>query len=327
MPQQKAEQFTPAPFQSPWWAVHSHIHTIVPSLLYNPQKPTYKRIEINTPDGDFLEIDLSIADSTKAVVALFHGLEGSSDRHYVNSVMSALYSSGFSSAALNFRGCGNKLNRNRRFYHSGATDDYNTLIRWLLSTYPDKNIYAVGYSLGANALVKFLKEKRESTQILRAVAVSPPYDLRRGSLRLHQGFNRLYEQSFLKTLVEKLEKKRQQYPDLPTFTGDSIYEFDDQVTAPLHGFNNADDYYRKCSSKKFYKEVQCPLLIIHSKDDPLCPLEYAPTKDLNDNPYIQTIFTKSGGHVGFISSPHGWLNRTIVQWFEHDDSAVSASSP
>lgn len=306
------------PFKSVWWAWNTHVHTIVASQFTKVQKPAHERIEIDTPDEDFLEIDVCNFPTDKPIVALFHGLEGSSDRHYIANLMSELKRAGFPSVALNFRGCGSRLNDQPRFYHSGATDDYRTLFNWIRRQFPEKEIYAVGYSLGANALVKYLGEEGSESVVKRAVAVSPPYDLKEGSLRMQQGINKVYEKRFLITLADKLEMKRELYPDMPIYNGSSIYEFDDQVTAALHGFSGADDYYFKCSSRHFYGEVKSDLLVIHSREDTLCPIEFAPQKTISENPAIQTMFTEEGGHVGFLSSPSGWLYRMILNWFEAD---------
>ncbi|SMO49951.1 YheT family hydrolase [Gracilimonas mengyeensis] len=303
-------------FQPVWWAWNTHVHTIVPSQFGKVEKPDVRRLEIDTPDGDFLEIDICEGEPEKPVVALFHGLEGSSERYYIRNLMKVLKEKGIGSAALNFRGCGSRLNRQPRFYHSGETDDYRFFFDWLKQRYPDNAMYAVGYSLGGNALVKYLGEEGFKSQVERAVAVSPPYDLKAGSINLHHGFNRVYEINFLKTLVEKLENKRREFPDLPSFNGDSVYEFDDQVTAPIHGFEDADDYYHQSASMHFFEEVKTDLLIIHSKVDPLCPIQYAPLKEMKSNPYITTCFTEEGGHVGFLSDPPGWTFRVISEWLE-----------
>lgn len=315
---EKTSEITLEEFNSVWWAWNTHMHTVIASQFSKAWKPDFERIEIDTPDEDFLEIDVCETNSNKPVVALFHGLEGSTDRHYMANLMRELKRHEFSSVAVNFRGCGSRLNDQRRFYHSGATDDYRTVFRWMESNFPKKEIYAVGYSLGANALVKYLGEEGRQSRVHKAVAVSPPYDLKEGSIRMQQGINRLYEYRFLKTLVEKLEKKRERFPDLPVYQGNSIYEFDDQVTAKLHGFTGADDYYHQCSSKHFYGDVNVPLLVIHSKADTLCPIEFAPFDDLTENAKIQTCFTNEGGHVGFLSNPPGWLYRVILQWLEEE---------
>ncbi|WP_421773107.1 YheT family hydrolase [Gracilimonas sp.] len=315
MSEAKQNRISIEPFKSARWAWNAHVHTIVASQFSKVRKPEHKRIEIDTPDGDFLEIDVCIQDTDKPVVALFHGLEGSTDRYYIANLMTELKEGGFSSVALNFRGCGSRMNCRPRFYHSGETKDYRTFFKWISETHPGKEIYAVGFSLGGNALVKYLGEEASQSRVNRAIAVSPPYDLKEGSLRLNEGFNRIYEINFLNTLVQKLEKKRLKM-DMPEFNGSSVYEFDDQVTAKLHGFKDADDYYHQCSSKHFYGDVKTELLVIHSKEDTLCPFEFAPLRVMEKNLYIQTCFTNEGGHVGFLSSPKGWLFRVILQWFK-----------
>jgi hypothetical protein len=300
-------------FKPVWWAPEVHSQTVIASFS-KTKDPLSERIEIATPDNDFLELEVVDLKNGKPVVALFHGLEGSSERHYIQNLMSDLRNAGFSSVALNFRGCGKKMNLQRRMYHSGETEDYKTLFKWIKEYFDSSEVYAVGFSLGGNALVKSLGELKENHPVEKAVAVSPPYDLKAGSLRMNEGFNKVYQKRFLDTLKSKTNLKRVQFPDFPTFTGNSVYDFDDQVTAPVHGFEGADDYYEKSSSKHFYKYVQKPLLIIHSKADSLCPLEFAPFNDLKSNKNIRTLFTESGGHVGFISQKRGWLNRTIIKW-------------
>lgn len=286
------------------------------SQFIKANKPEHQRVEITTPDDDFLEIDVCRAKADKPVVALFHGLEGSTNRYYIAQLMSELKVMGFSSVAMNFRGCGDKMNRQPRFYHSGETGDYRTLFKWIGEHFPGQDIFAVGFSLGGNALVKYLGEEGGESVVSRAAAISPPFDLKGGAVQLHLGLNRIYEINFLKTLVEKLEIKRSFIPDMPEYNGNSIYDFDDQVTAKLHGFKNAEDYYYQCSSRHFYGDVKTDLLIIHSKEDALCPVEFAPLKEIKENAFIENIFTEKGGHVGFLSENPGWLYRVILQWFE-----------
>lgn len=309
----KMEKLEFEKFKPVWWAPEVHTQTVIASFSKTKDSDS-ERIEIPTPDNDFLELEVVNLKNNNPVVALFHGLEGSSQRHYIQNLMSDLKKVGYSSVALNFRGCGERLNLQKRMYHSGETEDYKTLFSWMRDAFTDSKIYAVGFSLGGNALVKSLGELKADHPVSKAVAVSPPYDLKGGSLRMNDGFNKIYQKRFLNTLAEKTLLKRKQFPDFPHFNGNSVYDFDDQITAIVHGFNGADDYYEQCSSKHFYKHVQKPLLIIHSKADSLCPLEFAPFKDLEANENIRTLFTESGGHVGFISQKRGWLNRTIIKW-------------
>lgn len=302
-------------FSPKWWAKNAHIQTIIPSLFSSVRSPQVDRVEITTPDNDFLEIDICDLNNSNPIIALFHGFEGSSERYYIRNLMFDLQVAGFSSVALNFRGCGSKMNLQKRMYHSGETEDYSTLFTWIQNTFPQNDIFAVGFSLGGNALTKSLGELKSDHPIRRAVAVCPPYDLKEGSLKMHQGINRLYEERFLRTLRKKVHIKKQQFPDFPTFTGSSVYDFDDQITAAIHGFDSADHYYELSSSKHFLKEVKKPLLVIHSKEDPLCPIEFAPFSDIQNNSCLETLFTDKGGHVGFIGTSENWLNMQIIQWF------------
>jgi len=228
--------------------------------------------------------------------------------------MKELLEENYSVVAVNFRSCGSRLNNKPRFYHSGETNDYATVFNWVLEQYPEQQIAAVGFSLGGNALVKSLAERGTSHPVDTAVAVSVPYDLRLGSLMLSKGFRRVYEYRFLRTLRAKLERKRQECPELPSFSGSTIYEFDDQVTAPLHGFKSADDYYERCSARQFVDKVETPTLLIHSREDPLCPIQAMPVDKIIANPKTDFIITEKGGHVGFRSRPKGWLNYAIRRY-------------
>lgn len=313
-------------FKSRWWALNAHIHTIVASQFASVRPVLCKRIEIDTPDDDFLELDVVDTKTKKPVVALFHGLEGSSERFYIRNLMYDLQQAGYSSVAMNFRGCGNKMNRRPRFYHSGETSDYTTLFNWMSSTFPDRPVFGVGFSLGANALIKSLAEEGAGHPVKKAAAVSPPYDLKLGSYNLQKGFNKVYEFRFLQTLSAKLDKKQAHFPELPDFSGSTIYDFDDQVTAPIHGFDGADHYYDSCSSQNFLKEVETPLLLIHSKQDTLTPLRFAPFGDIKQNRFIHSVFTDKGGHVGFLSSPENWLNNTIIRWLDTPNDLYLANT-
>lgn len=301
-------------FRSPAWCFNGHVHTIARSLFGETQQPPLNRIEISTPDDDFLELDCHMQPESDSIIVLFHGLEGSTDRYYMVEVMKNLIEKGYSVVGVNFRGCGSKLNNQPRFYHSGETQDYQTVFKWITQKYPEKKIGAVGFSLGGNALTKYLGETGEHAIVDTAVAVSVPYDLRLGSILLSKGFQRIYEYRFLRTLREKLNEKRKQFPNLPEFSGSTIYEFDDQITAPIHGFESAEHYYEQCSARRFVEDINIDTLLIHSKKDPLCPIQAMPLAKINQNPYTDYIVTEEGGHVGFWSKPKGWLNFVIENY-------------
>lgn len=164
-------------FKPVWWAPEVHTQTVIASFS-ETKDPKSERIEIPTPDKDFLELEVVDLKNGNPVVALFHGLEGSSQRHYIQNLMSDLREAGFSSVALNFRGCGKKINLRRRMYHSGETEDYNTLFVWISNEFENAEIFGVGFSLGGNALVKSLGELSSAHPVKKAVAVSPPYDFK-----------------------------------------------------------------------------------------------------------------------------------------------------
>lgn len=300
--------------RAPYWCFNGHIHTIARSLFGDTQQPPLNSVEIPTPDNDFLELDCHIQSDSDTIIALFHGLEGSTERYYIVELMKVLINKGYSVVGVNFRGCGSKLNNQPRFYHSGETNDYQTVFNWISEKYPNKKIGAVGFSLGGNALVKYLGETGKESLVNTAVAVSVPYDLRLGSIILSKGFHRIYEYRFLRTLRQKLDQKRKRFPKLPQFSGTTIYEFDDKVTASLHGFEGADDYYEQCSARRFVDEINIDTLLIHSKKDPLCPIEAMPLAKINQNPYTDYIISEEGGHVGFWSNPRGWLNFIIENY-------------
>ncbi|MEO1021440.1 MAG: alpha/beta fold hydrolase [Bacteroidota bacterium] len=301
------------PFNPVWWAGNPHVQTIWASKFSTIHPLDRQHLLIPTPDDDLLELDVHHMPNTKGVAIIFHGLEGSANRHYVVNLMAECVRMGYSSVGVNFRTCGNELNRTRTFYHSGATYDYETVVQWAKQQFPDQPLFGIGFSLGGNALLKYLGE-REDPGLDKAVAISAPFDLERGSLNLQKGVNQLYERHFLSSLVAKLNLKRKTYPDLPLFTGTTLYEFDDQITGPLHGFRDAHHYYSTCSSGQFLGSIDTPTLLIHSREDPLTPLEYAPHRVIEQNVMLETLFTKKGGHVGFIGKQKNWLNRTIVNW-------------
>lgn len=207
------------------------------------------------------------------------------------------------------------MNHKRRFYHSGETEDPARVIRWAEEQFPGSPLFAAGFSLGGSALLNFLNRYSNDHPLTAAAAVSVPFDLKRGSLNLEKGFNRIYSLRFLRTLDEKLRRKRESHPDLPAFTGNTLYDFDDQVTGPIHGFEGADDYYHRCSSAFFIDKIRTNTLIVHSKEDPMCPYRTVPVEEIRKNNKLTAAFTDKGGHVGFWSIPPGWLNNSVGNYF------------
>lgn len=307
---------TTAPFKSAPWCFNGHAHTVLCSLIFDSPSLHSEKISIDTPDDDFLEIDVVDNGKNHPVVVLFHGLEGHSRRFYITQLAKHLIDRRFSIVAVNFRGCGSKLNKQRRFYHSGETEDLETVFSWVGDQFPNSPVFGAGFSLGASALLNYLKKHGVHHPLHAVAAISTPFDLKKGSINLENGFNRIYSLLFLQTLVQKLEQKRSRYPDLPTYNGTTLFEFDDQVTAPLHGFEDADDYYSQCSSAFFIDQIKTDTLLIHSRQDPLCPFKWTPVRQIEKNPNLTGCFPNNGGHVGFWSKPNGWLNQKIGNYFD-----------
>ncbi len=301
-------------FLAPFWCLNSHIHTIASTFFAERFDAEYDHIEVPTPDEDFLELDIIPYKESNKVAVLFHGLEGSANRFYVKNLAQTFNQIGFKVVAVNFRGCGNKINKQPHYYNAGFTQDYKTVFNWVEKNMSYDELHAVGFSLGGNALIKYLGEEGSSAKPDKTVIVSTPYDLLEGAYTLQKGFNKVYDKYFVRSVHNKLELKREIYPDLPNFTGSTLYDFDDQITATIHGYKDAIDYYNSNSSKNFIGDIKTPTLLIHSLTDPICPIKFAPFGVIKSNPHIETLFLENGGHVGFWAKEKNWLNMLIAEW-------------
>ena len=281
-----------------------------------------KRERVTTPDDDFLDLDFH-GDFTdpKTIVLLQHGLEGSALRGYALNTYHELDKHGIAAVGLNFRSCSGELNKAKRLYHSGETEDTRFVVDLLHKRYPRAAIGAIGFSLGGNALLKYLGEEGENARLQCAVAVSVPYDLGAGADALaNSAMGRFYTRLFVKALVQKSRSKESLIAESCDFArglqAQTFREFDDAITAPLHGFAGAEDYYRRSSSAQFLPRITVPTLLIHSVDDPFLPAASIPYSNIKSNPKLQAIITKTGGHVGFIRGtpfkPRFWGEETAA---------------
>ena len=311
-----ASRFRPA-----WWLPGGNLQTLFPPLFRNRTPPLLRRERIELEDGDFLDIDWTEA-RTGPLVLLLHGLEGSIRSHYVVGLLHALSSNGFNAALLYFRGCSGERNRLARSYHSGETGDVHTVLRYLASQRPERPVYVVGVSLGGNVLLKWLGENPAQSLVTKAVAVSVPFELNSAALRLERGFSRLY-QAYLLRKLRHATRSKARYHTLPLDVSQlrklrTFREFDDKVTAPLHGFAGVDDYYRKCSSRPFLSRISTPTLILHAEDDPFMTADAIPTAaELGAG--VQLELCRAGGHAGFVSGawpwkPNYWLDQRICEF-------------
>ncbi|WP_434526748.1 hydrolase [Photorhabdus asymbiotica] len=307
-------------------ASNPHLQTLLPRLVrwYPALQPYWQRL--NLPDNDFVDLAWSEDPTTaahKPRLILFHGLEGSFNSPYANGLLHICQKRGWLGVVMHFRGCSGEPNRQKRLYHSGETNDARYFLNWLKQTYGNAPTSAVGYSIGGNVLACYLAEEKTNAQVNAAVVVSAPLMLEACSNRIERGFSQVYERYLLNSLKRNITRKLLRYPNsLPINLSQvkrlkRIREFDEIVTAKIHNFKDAVDYYRQCSALPRLPDITVPLLIIHAKDDPFMAPEVIPDlKTLPKN--IEYQMTEHGGHVGFVSGsfkkPQMWLEQRIPSW-------------
>ncbi|RFS19686.1 alpha/beta fold hydrolase [Chitinophaga silvatica] len=295
-----------ADYQAPFFMKNRHLLTVYPTLFRKVENVNYRRERLTTPDQDFIDLDFCETGSDKIVVIL-HGLEGDSTRKYVLGMVHIFNEAGFDTVSLNFRGCSGEPNKNLRFYHSGETGDLHYLINYLVSKQKYNAIHLVGFSLGGNVTLKYLGEHNSeaATYIKSAVAVSVPCDLASGAIELEKSHNKVYMHRFIKSLGEKLMLKAKKYPgeiDLKEYDQIKTFrQFDNRYTAPIHGFGNADNYWKQCSSRFYLPDIKVPTLLINALDDPFLGKECYPFAIAKDHSYLYLQTPEKGGHVGFVN--------------------------
>ncbi|MBY6187193.1 hydrolase [Marinobacter hydrocarbonoclasticus] len=310
-----ADQYRP----SRWWR-NRHLQTIWPLISKPRRRPTLHRERLELPDGDFLDLDwLAPPRPHQPILLILHGLEGSADSHYVRRLLLDCEAQQRTAVVMHQRSCSGEPNRLARSYHSGETDDLGAVLAHLTQRHPNHRIQAVGYSLGGNVLTKYLGEQGKSSAIERAAVVSAPLDLAQCAKAMEQGFSRVYQNHLVKRLKRKTAAKLadprlaplplalEKLDGLTTF-----YHFDDAVTAPLHGFAGADDYYQRASGNGFLKDVAVPTLLLHALDDPFMTEEVVPPKE-RISPSVELELCDYGGHVGFIEGGWPWAPRFYLE--------------
>jgi len=294
---------------------NGHLSTIYSGLLRKVENLDQIRIRITLPDSDFLDTDWSYAQSSsKKLVIIIHGLEGSSKRAYIRGSAKLLTQSGFDVCALNLRGCSGTVNKLFRSYHSGATEDLQSVIDHVQQLNEYTSIFLHGFSLGGNLLLKYLGEKRTvSDHIKGAVAISVPCQLADSLDQLLQFKNVLYAKRFRGNLIEKLKLKKQLFPNLISDADieriKTLKDFDDIYTSRAHGFIDASDYYAKSSSLQYLESIKIPTLLINALNDSFLGAECYPIEIAKQHKHLYLETPKYGGHVGF----HGTNNFTYTE--------------
>jgi len=285
--------------------------------------PLETRVERwETADGDFIDLVRLDAPSGRPHLVILHGLEGTVRSHYARGLLLEAAQRGWAADLLLFRGCSGEPNRAPRFYHSGDTGDIDAVARRLFVIDAASPFLFVGVSLGGNVLLKWLGECSESCdrRVIAAAAVSVPFDLARASRHIDRGFSRVYQRHFLQSLRKKALAKLEQYPELVSreriHSARTLYEFDDVVTAPVHGFADADDYYARSSSIRFLSRIRVATLLLSAIDDPFLPSEVLEQVRgvAAGNPYLDVEFLAKGGHVGFVSGQNPLRPFYYAEW-------------
>ncbi len=311
-------------YKAPKVLFNGHLQTVIPAGLRRVKNyPMLQRERMTTPDSDFLDLDWAKGDKSKLVI-ISHGLEGNSTRPYMLGMIKAFHGRGYDVLAWNYRGCSGQINEAPRLYHSGATDDLELVIANAVSQGYD-NILLIGFSLGGNLTLKYLGEDAtpRHPEVKGGIVFSVPLDLHACSIQINKKENYIYSARFTRSLKRKVLDKAAQYPELLDTTKlpqmKTVFDYDENYTAPFHGFTNALDYYTKCSSKYFLSGIKVPTLVVNAANDPFLAGDCF-------NPYLFTSLDKvhfempkDGGHCGFASYSDGgmfWSERRALSFAE-----------
>ncbi len=311
------DNFARSTFRPARWLPGPHLQTIGARVLRPRKNGALWRERIELPDGDFVDLDFAtdpkiLPRNGRPLVLLLHGLEGSAQSKYALETYRALSQHGIAAVGLNFRSCSGELNRLPRLYHSGDTEDIEYILRLLAERFPNRRRGVIGFSLGGNALLKFLGESGDDARryVQAAAAVSVPYDLSAGADYLDRPSGRIYMWFLLRKLQRKVRAKlKVMPPEVDTsraLSATTFREFDDAATAPLHKFDGVEDYYRRSSSAQFVTRIRIPTLLLQSTDDPFQPGRCVPVDAFRDNEHILSVVVKNGGHVGFVARSLPW---------------------
>ncbi len=309
----------------PAWLPGGHAQTIYPALWAPRPTVAWQRERLETPDGDFVDLDWTNGPATRGRLVLFHGLEGSSRSHYACSIGHHFAQRGWQVVLPHFRGCSGEPNQQVRAYHSGDSTEIGWLIQQIAQRPCAGPLVAVGISLGGNALLRWLGEQGNAVaHVAAAAAVSAPIDLAAGGAALERGFNRVYTRNFMATLKPKTLEKARRFPG--TFDAQAIArarnlrEFDDAYTAPVHGYRDSADYWARASAKPLLGRVAIPTLVLNARNDPFLPARHLPGPE-QVSAQVTLHQPAQGGHVGFLTGRWpgrlDWLPRRLERhWHE-----------
>jgi len=309
-------------YRPAWWIPGRHLRTLWRKFIPRHLALPTRMERWDTADGDFLDLQRLDGAAAAPRLLVLHGLEGGPQSHYARALLAEAMGRGWAADVLVFRSCGSEPNRALRSYHSGETSDLAFVVEQLTSTEPGRPLILAGVSLGGNVLLKWLGERQQAVPraVKGAAALSVPFDLARGSRYLQRGFSRVYQAYFLRSLKRKALEKIRRFPrdiDATRVPGiRTIYDFDDEITGPVHGFQDAEDYYSRSSSIRWLPRIAVPTLLLSARDDPFLPV--AVLDEVRSiaakNPALEVEFVERGGHVGFVSGAVPWRPHYYAEW-------------
>lgn len=310
-------------FKPNWLMANPHIQTVWQTFFRFQPEIVTQRERFNLPDGDFIDLDWCGYEGGPLVLVL-HGVAGSIQSPYAKGMLRAIADLNWHGVIMHFRGCSGDLNLLDRTYHCADTQDLAAVVAELRLRYPHKPIAVVGFSMGGNILLKWLGETGENNPINAATAVSVPLELEKAAYYINRGTSKIYQwwllhylRSFIKKKFKKAKKAPIQEKEIENIH--SFLEFDNKITAPLHGFSNGHEYYQKASVRQYLKNIRVPTLLIEANDDPF--MGKAKVDEQNElSPQLTLEISDAGGHVGFVAGtpwhPQYWLEHRIPHFFE-----------
>lgn len=305
---------------------NAHLNTIFPAFFRKSKGIRYQRQRIDTPDGDFLDLDWSKVGS-KQLVIVVHGLEGDATRPYMHGMVRAFNDAGWDAIGFNFRGCSGEVNRLAQSYHMGWTYDIDFLTKKIAADGEYESIVLVGFSLGGNTILKYLGEQAEEVSpiVKKAVTFSVPVHIPSTNIGFNHPRNWIYLKRFIKSLNAKaIEKKKvfaQEFPLDLSKLPKNFDEFDEIITAPVHGFKNAQDYWERCSSLQYIPNIKIPTLLVNAKDDTFLSDQCYPVELAKNHDFFYFEMPENGGHVGFTTfgfEGQYWSERRALEFVEQN---------
>lgn len=312
-------------FKPAWWLPGPHLQTLVPALFRRRPKLNFRPERMELADGDFLDL-CWVGSGNGPIVLVLHGLNGSINSRYINGILRAISKRGWRGVLMHFRNCSGEPNRLPRSYHSGETQDLSAVLSELHRRQPNSPIFVIGYSLGGNVLLKALGEDTTHMPIKAAVAISIPFELAKTADHMSKGFARIYQWRLVRELKKAHRAKFKKIKE-PIEFGNigklrTFWEFDNRITAPLHGFKSADDYYEQSSSRQYLAKIKVPTLIVHARNDPFTnPNSLPEPREVSKHVHLE--ITEGGGHVGFVAGkfpwrPVYWLENKVLNYLENE---------